>query len=189
MKRALVVIDMVYDFADPDGAVFYPQNLEILPKINKVIDKCRENNTLIIFMQHYHREGKFDTALLKGRKNCIQGTGGDEIVKDLHVDYENDFIIRKRRYSSFYGTDLDLVLREHGVEDIILVGTKTNCCVRATVHDAYNLEYNTYVVQECVATNSETVNEVHLEDIHKYFGTVITMEELFKKLKEDCSND
>lgn len=188
-KWALVVIDMVYDFADPKGAVFYPENLNIIPKVNEAIDICRENNGLIIFMQHYHREGKFDTALLRGRKNCIHGTGGDEMIKDLHIDYDKDFIIRKRRYSAFYGTDLDLVLREHGIKNIIFVGTKTNCCIRASVHDSYYLEYNTFVIRDCVATNDENINEVHLQDIDKYFGKVIPLKDLNEVIKGAGENE
>lgn len=76
-----------------------------------------------------------------------------------------------------------LVLRENGVENVVVVGTKTNCCIRATVTDAFYLDYNPYVIRECVATNSETVNEVHLTDIDKYLGKVIDMD-TFSKLLE-----
>ena len=86
--------------------------------------------------------------------------------------------------SGFFGTDLDLVLRENGVENVIIVGTKTNCCIRATVTDAFYLNYNPYVIRECVATNSETVNEVHLTDIDKYLGKVIDMNTFSKMLEE-----
>lgn len=79
---------------------------------------------------------------------------------------------------------MDLVLRENGVENVIIVGTKTNCCIRATVTDAFYLDYNPYVVKECVATNSEVVNEVHLTDIDKYLGDVIDMNTLFEMLEE-----
>ena len=64
------------------------------------------------------------------------------------------------------------------------VGTKTNCCIRATVTDAFYLDYNPYVVKECVATNSEVVNEVHLTDIDKYLGDVVDMNTLFTMLDE-----
>jgi nicotinamidase-related amidase len=183
-KSALLVIDMVYDFAHPDGLVYYPQNAEILPKIRRVIDKCREHGMMIIFVVDSHRKGKYDRELAMVRKHCIEGSGGDQIMPELGFNEIDDFKIIKRRYSSFYGTDLDLVLREHGIENTILCGTKTNCCIRATVNDAYYLNYNVVVVKECVATNSEIVNDVHLEDIEKYFGKVLTTDQLFTKLEE-----
>ena len=82
-----------------------------------------------------------------------------------------------------FATDLDLVLRQHKIENVIIVGTKTNCCIRATVTDAFYLDYNGIVISDCVATNSEEVNRVHLEDIRKYLGQVMDSETLFAKLE------
>lgn len=183
-KSALIIVDMVRDFTDPDGLVYYPQNREILPQIRKVLDKCREKGVLVVFMQHCNRKGKVDRKAQAMRPNCIEGTFGVEIDSMLPVDEEKDYVIQKRRYSGFFGTDLDLVLRENGVENVIIVGTKTNCCIRATVTDAFYLDYNPYVVKECVATNSEVVNEVHLTDIDKYLGDVVDMNTLFTMLDE-----
>ena len=178
-KTALLIVDMVKDFTDPEGLVFYPQNREILPRIKRVLDKCREKDVLVVFLQHCNRKGKFDRKAASMRPNCIEGSGGEEIDPMLPVQEETDYVIKKRRYSGFFGTDLDLVLRENGVKNVIVVGTKTNCCIRATITDAFYLDYDGYVVSDCVDTNSETVNQVHLEDISKYLGTVVDTEELF----------
>ena len=116
------------------------------------------------------------------RPNCMEGTMGIEIDPMLPVDEEKDYVIRKRRYSGFFGTDLDLVLRENHIENVVIVGTKTNCCIRATVTDAFYLDYNGIVISDCVATNSEEVNRVHQEDIRKYLGQVVDSDTLFEKL-------
>lgn len=184
-KTALIIVDMVRDFTDPKGLVYYPQNREILPKIREVLDKCREKEMLIVFMQHLNRLGKIDRKAQAMRPNCIEGTFGVEIDPMLPVDKDKDYVIPKRRYSGFFGTDLDLVLREHDIRNLIITGTKTNCCIRATVADAYYLDYEAYIVRECVATNSDVVNQVHLEDIEKYLGHVIDMETLFERLDRD----
>ncbi|HIR93377.1 MAG TPA: cysteine hydrolase [Candidatus Egerieimonas intestinavium] len=181
-KTALIIVDMVRDFTDPEGLVFYPQNREILPQIRQVLDKCRQKETLVVFLQHCNRRGKKDRKAAAMRPNCLEGTWGIEIDPMLPVDQEKDYVIRKRRYSGFFGTDLDLVLRENQVENVIIVGTKTNCCIRATVTDAFYLDYEPYVVRECVATNSEVVNEVHLTDIDKYLGHVVDKKTLFEML-------
>lgn len=180
-ETALIIVDMVKDFTDPDGLVFYPQNREILPRIVQVLEKCREKGKLVIFLQHYNRAGKPDEKAAAMRPNCVEGTSGIEIDPMLKVNPE-DYVIRKRRYSGFFGTDLDLVLRENHIKNTVIVGTKTNCCIRATVTDAFYLNYNPIVIRECVATNSETVNEVHLNDIQKYLGTVVDMKTFFEKL-------
>lgn len=177
MKTALLIVDMVRDFTDPDGLVFYPENRKILPEIKEVLELCRSKNCLIVYLRHCNRVGKFDKKAATMRPNCIEGTFGVEIDPMLEIKPE-DYIIQKRRYSGFFGTDLDLVLRENNIENLIVVGTKTNCCIRATVTDAFYYNYEPYVVRECVATNSETVNEVHLSDIDKYLGRVVNKEEL-----------
>jgi nicotinamidase-related amidase len=170
---ALVVVDMVRDFTDPAGLVYYPQNREILPRIVRAVEYCRSRGILIVFMQHCYRKDKYDRNLLNMRPNCLEGSGGEEIDPMLKVDLIKDYVIKKRRYSAFFGTDLDLVLREHGIRNLVVVGTKTNCCIRATVTDAYNLDYRTIVLSDCVATNDETVNKVHLDDIKRYLGRVM----------------
>lgn len=182
-NSALIVVDMVFDFTDQNGLVFYPQNREILPRIASAIQTAREQDALVIFMQHCYRKDKPDRNLITMRPNCIEGSGGEDIDKSLTV-LPQDYVIKKRRYSGFFGTDLDLVLRENGIERVFIVGTKTNCCIRATVTDAYYLNYDVYVIRECVATNDETVNRVHLEDIDKYLGSVIGLDEFEGSLKE-----
>ena len=177
-KKALLVVDMVYDFTNPSGLVFYPENELILPKINEAIKVFRNHNGLVIFMRHSYRKDKLEKNLKKMRPNCIEGSGGDELDIRLDVNKDTDYIIKKRRYSAFFGTDLDLILRENKIEDVVIVGTKTNCCIRATVHDAYYNNYNVFVVKDCVATNSDIVNDVHLSDIDKYFGNVISLNSL-----------
>lgn len=176
-KTAILVVDMVYDFTNENGLVYYPQNKEVLPKIRQAVDICRQYGALVVYLQHCYRKGKPDKNLTSMRPNCIEGSGGEEIDPSLEV-LPQDYVIKKRRYSAFFGTDLDLVLREHDIRRVIVVGTKTNCCIRATVTDAYNLDYEVHVVRDCVATNDPVVNEVHLTDIHKYLGHVLPLEEL-----------
>lgn len=183
-KSALIIVDMVKDFTDPEGLVYYPENRVVLPKISKVLSKCRDSGMTIVFMQHCYRKDKMDKNLVNMRPNCIEGSGGEDIDSLLAVDAEHDYVIKKRRYSGFFGTDLDLVLRENNIKNVIIVGTKTNCCIRATVTDAHYLNYEPIVLSDCVATNSEVVNEVHLDDIRRYLGQVITSEELFERMDE-----
>lgn len=180
-ENALLIIDMVRDFTDPQGLVYYPQNRDILPRIREVEDFCRDRGYLIIFAQQCYRADKYDKNLEAMRVNCIEGSGGEDIDDMLYVDTKSDYILKKRRFSAFFGTDLDLILREHDIRNLIIVGTKTNCCIRASVTDANYLNYNVTVLSDCVATNSDVVNQVHLDDIRKYFGDVYSSKEFMSK--------
>ena len=184
-ETALIIIDMVYDFTDPNGKVYYPDNAKILPKIQDMLQFCRDHEMLIIFLQHRNRKDKIDRKMARMRPNCIEGTGGEAIDPRLPVDPVKDYVIQKRRYSGFFGTDLDLVLRENNIRNLLIVGTKTNCCVRATVQDAYNLDYEPWVISDCVCTNDEVVNEVHLSDIRKYLGHVASSDEIKKMIERN----
>lgn len=175
-KPALVIVDMLYDFCNPGGCSYFPENLAILPRIKALLDTARQNGRLIVYLQHSYRCGKEDKSLGMLNATCMEGTGGDDIDPSIAPqDSPLEYVVKKRRYSGFYGTDLDLILREHGINTVLVVGTKTNCCIRATVTDAYNLAYNAVVVRECVATNDPAVNQVHLDDIEKYLGRVVSL--------------
>lgn len=182
-KAALIVIDMVYDFVNESGRVYYPSNKQVLQNINTLIPKAREEGWLVIFIQHSHRQGKFDKATVVGRRNCMEEDGGDALDESLPIDYQQDFILKKRRYSAFAYTDLDLILKEHGIQTVVICGTKTNNCVRSTVEDAYHLDYRVFVLEDCVGTDSEEVNAIYLKDIHKYYGTVSTSDRIFRDIE------
>ncbi|MGO3732250.1 MAG: cysteine hydrolase family protein [Vagococcus sp.] len=184
-KGALIVIDMVYDFVNPNGSVYYESNKQVLENVTKLIPEAKSKGLLIIYIQHSHRKGKFDKKTLIGRKNCLEGTGGDLLDSSLPIDYENDYILKKRRYSAFDYTDLDLILREHNIKNVVICGTKTNNCVRSTVEDAYHLDYDVYVVSDCVGTDKKEVNDIYLYDINRYYGTVVSSDQLLNQLGGD----
>lgn len=178
-KKALLVIDMLYDFTDPNGLVYYPQTGKIIDNVATLIEGMRKQGHLIVFVKHTYRKDKFDSNLEGMRPCCIEGSGGNEIDKRLHVD-PKDYVIKKRRYSAFYGTDLDLILREQGIKDVVLAGTKTNNCVIATAFDAHYLNYGIEVVKDCVSTNDDAVNAIYLKDIDKYLGNVVSLADMIE---------
>ncbi len=176
IKTAVLAVDLLYDFTNPDGKVYYPENEAILENVETLLQHARKNGALIVFMRHEYRKGKQDVNLQNMRECCIEGTKGSEIDERLSV-LADDYVIKKRRYSAFYGTDLDLLLREHGVQNVVVIGTKTNNCVNATALDSHYRNYNTYVVAECTATNDPVAQDVYLRDIDRYIGKVLTLQE------------
>lgn len=185
MKAALLIVDMVKDFTEPAGAVYYPETGAVLPNIHRVLGSCRENHLLIVFLKQCMRRGKTDPAFAGMRPNCIEGTGGEELDDSFQVE-EGDYVIPKRRYSGFFSTDLDLVLRENGIDTVVITGTKTNCCIRATVEDAFYRNYKVIVLSDCVSTNSEEISRVHLDDISRYFGRVMDSGEFLEMLGKEA---
>jgi len=166
-KQAVLVIDMVKDFADPAGKVSHKGAADIVPAIESLVRQARERGALP------------ETAL-----NVHVSL---ELVPPLEPASE-DYVIYKRRYSAFVGTDLDLILRDNHVDTLFLAGTKTNVCIRATAQDAFESNYRVIVPHECVSTDKLHLHQANLEDIGKYMGRVVSLEEAIALLgdREDA---
>jgi ureidoacrylate peracid hydrolase len=118
-----------------------------------------------------------DREFEKRVPHCIGGTWNAGIIDAMDVA-PDELRIAKRRYSGFFGTDLDLRLREWGVKQVVVTGVVTNICVRSTVHDAYFLGYDVFVPEDCVSATSDREQASTLYDIDTHFGDVVTSEEL-----------
>jgi nicotinamidase-related amidase len=92
----------------------------------------------------------------------VIGAPGTEIVAEL-VPRPDEHLIQKRRYSVFYGTDLDIVLRGMGIRTLVLVGMLTNVCVHYTFVDAHQGDYVVRVVTDCVSGSSDDAHHAALE--------------------------
>jgi nicotinamidase-related amidase len=169
-KRALLVIDMLNDFVKEKGTLVVPGANERLPQFKKRIDEAREKGEVVIYVCDSHRPD--DPEFEKWPPHCVEGTWGAQVVDELSPQ-ENDFKVRKRRYSAFFGTDLDLLLKELGVETLVLTGLVTNICVMCTAIDAAMRGYKLEVVKDCVVALDEEMNKFALKEMEEVLGAKI----------------
>ncbi|MNP52599.1 Maleamate amidohydrolase [compost metagenome] len=92
----------------------------------------------------------------------------------------------KRRYSGFFATDLDLLLKGLGVNTLVLTGVATDVCVRATAQDALQLDYRVWVPHECVAGTSEARHLAALEHIGYVLGQVLPLASVMQHMRGSC---
>ncbi|HHY09357.1 MAG TPA: cysteine hydrolase [Firmicutes bacterium] len=169
--KALLVIDMLKDFIAEDGALTTGEaGREIIGFINEKIGEFRKEGFPIIFVCDNHEEDDKEFDMFP--PHCIAGTRGSEIIDELE-QREEDKIIKKRRYSAFYGTDLDLYLREKGVGEIYLVGVNTNICVLYTAADARNINYQVTVYKNGVASFNEEAHHFALQELKSTLGCTV----------------
>ncbi|NLC63106.1 MAG: cysteine hydrolase [Thermoanaerobacterales bacterium] len=169
--KALMVIDMLRDFIDKDGALYIGrQGEEIIPYVNKKINEYRSNNFPIIFICDNHE--KDDKEFDMFNPHCIAGSWGSQIIDQIDVADE-DKVIYKRRYSVFFGTDLDIFLREKSIDEISIVGVCTNICVLYTAADARNLGYKVNIYKDGVASFDRTVHDFALKEAQNTLGCSI----------------
>jgi len=170
-KKALLIIDMLNDFIKPYGALYIGEVAQRVTKeIETIIGKARQEQMPIIYICDNHRADDAEFNMFK--THCVKGTKGAEIVEEL-MPKRGDYIITKRRYSAFFGTDLDATLREMGVSELVLVGVCTNICVLYTVADARMLNYQVIVIKNGVASFSQEAHEFALKEMENTLGAKI----------------
>ncbi len=164
---ALLVIDMLNDFIEDGGALLVPGAKRIVPRIAEIIAEARRQGVPVIYVTDTHRED--DHEFRYWPPHAISGTWGGEVVGEL-APQPGDYIVPKRRYSAFFGTDLDNYLRELGIKTVYLTGVLTNICVYATALDASMRNYNVKVFRDAVASLSEETDHFvfrQLEEVLK----------------------
>ena len=149
-KPAILVVDMLNDFVY--GALTCERGKAIVPATAKLLNAAREKGVPVIFCNDAHIKD-IDRELALWGDHAIAGTPGAEVIPELGLS-ERDYVVPKRRYSGFFQTDLDILLRELGVKTLVMTGLHTHMCVRHTSADAYSLGYDVVVAKE--ATDSFT---------------------------------
>ena len=174
-KKAVILVDMLNDFVT--GALTCDRARAIVPHLEKLVDAARKKGVYVIYANDAHIKG-IDRELELWGDHAIIGTKGAEVIPEL-APREGDFVIPKRRYSGFFGTDLHLLLTELGVDTVIMTGLHAHMCVRHTTADAYYWGYKIIVPTD--ATDSFTKEDYeygirYLKDV--YGAQLTTVEEL-----------
>lgn len=168
-RAALLVIDIqastFIDTATVRSIDNMPRFKDRMLRARAAIDMARAAEIPVIFVQEIHRADLVDM----GREtdgaedvHCLDCNPGTALaVKEMGIR-PNDYIIQKRRYSCFYGTDLEILLRGLKVDTLILVGALTDVCVHYTFVDAHQGDYFCRVIEECVAGSSVAAHDAAL---------------------------
>jgi nicotinamidase-related amidase len=179
---ALLVIDMQNDFLLPDAPVPAPGGLELVPVIADLARRARQADAPVIFTQEAHRPGRQDFGIERFFEpiHCVEGGTGIEIADGLAPEPPDLVIRAKRRYDAFLGTELDLVLRLHEIENLVVVGVCTDVCVSATVQHARNLDYRCLVLRDATAGTSVERHEAALLCLEIAFARIETVDSACK---------
>lgn len=159
MTRALLVVDMLNDFVT--GKIANPRSERITPNIRDLLEKARsDEDWVVVYANDAHLPGDFELKVWG--EHAMAGTEGAEIIPELAAG-PGDIVLPKRFYSSFQETGLDPLLRQHGVDTIVLAGQHTNICVRHTTADAFFRGYEVIVPRDAVEAISEEDHESGLK--------------------------
>ena len=167
MPNVVLVTDMLRGFME-EGCPLYcgVKARRIIPNIQRLLEKEKSKGTKIFFICDNHDPNDLEFKMFP--PHCIKGTVESEVIPELS-GYPGE-IIKKKRYSAFYGTDLENKLKKLKPGRLIICGVLTNICVMHTVADARNRDYEVEVPVNCVASPDEAAHRFALEHMEKVLG-------------------
>lgn len=192
-KTALVVIDMQNGFCAPGSAAHIPAAREIVPKINELAVATRRAGGLVAWVQMTISD-KADWPVFMD--TLVSDAFGDHMLHDLRPDSEGhqlwteletqpeDIFVRKNRFSAFLPSACPLpeLLRERGVDTVVIVGTLTNVCSESSGRDAAMSDFKTIIVSDANACRSDEDHLATLRTFILVFGDVQTSEQVIAML-------
>lgn len=162
-NSALLVVDMQNFFLDPASPTYTCGGPAILPNVKQLIQTFRQIGRPVIYTRHVHHPDRIDAGIMGWwwEGMCVEGSPESEIHPEL-APLGNEKVIFKHRYSAFYNTDLETVLRVLKVEDLVVTGVMTNLCCESTARDAYFRDYRVFFP---VDGNGSITEELHLASL------------------------
>ena len=178
----LLIIDMQNDFLDK---LEDDRRARLISKTNQLISTFRDAGCQIIWIRQVFKPDLSDAYLKMQDQNIsvvIDGTRGAEIHSDLAVQ-EGDSVLIKKRYSAFFGTDLERLLSDLGPDRITLAGVNTHACIRTTAIDAYQRDMRVVVASDCIESYDLEHARISVAYMDRTIGLVMTNAEISSSLK------
>ena len=173
-RPALLIVDMNRAFADPRFPLGCQDGPACAAAIAPLLATARAAGRPVIYSTGTPAANPAERGLWRSSGRAPDPTLGDphEIVPEL-APSEGESIVRKRRPSAFFGTELASLLVHHGADSVVLCGMVTSGCVRATAVDAFSHNLHVVVPEECVADRARVPHAVALFDIAMKYGAVV----------------
>ena len=153
---------------------------EALPRIRQLLDAARQTGILVVYTKG-DPEFKFYCG------GSTKSDGPQETTETIRLHstpiaamiapQNGEFVLRKTKASAFFGTPLPTYLHQRGIDSLLVCGTSTSGCVRATVVDAHSHGYPTFVVDECCFDRSQFSHLVNLYEMNAKYADVISLQE------------
>ncbi|ROR03546.1 cysteine hydrolase family protein [Desulfosoma caldarium] len=170
-RKALLVIDMLNDFLDPRGALYCGETARaIIPTVGQLMEDFAKNGDMVVMVQDAHAQD--DPEFKMFAPHAVRGTWGGAVIPEL-PQISGAIKIEKTRYSAFFGTDLDRILKEYAPEEVWVVGVCTSICVMDTVGDLRNRDYAVVVPSQAVADFDPEFHAFALKRMERVYGAVV----------------
>ena len=167
-RSALLVIDIQQeDFREMREDNLNDPAWDCIRNAKRVLDVFRAKKLPVIQIKEVHRPDMVDFGReLDGAEgiHCIEDSPYTDYAK-LTYPIQGEYLISKRRYSEFFGTDLEILLKGLHVDTLYLIGGLTDVCIHYTAVDAHQHDYHIKVVTDAVAGSSTEAHHYALRAI------------------------
>ncbi len=206
-KTALLVIDMQDGFLDEASPMCIPTAKGTVPDCAAVQEKARGLGIGVYFVIRKYAADGSDVEFTRhdvwkqGGRPCSTESGpiGWAMPPEFQVK-PGDTVLVKPRYSAFFRTNLDGILRRRGIDTVVVTGTTTPNCIRATVFDAISLDYNTVLLEDCCSSVTEEIQRVNMDCMARIGAVVadstaflnesidlpVTVEQVRREIEKEC---
>lgn len=183
-KPALLIIDMLNDSFGNER--LSAKRIGLCDSINRLLAFAREKQFHIIWVRQEFKADLSDAFLEMRDENIemyIEDTFGSQIVEELRKK-DGDFEIIKKRYSAFFQTELDDLLKRLNPPFLVLAGVNTHACIRTAAIDAYQLDYRVQIISDCVASSDKRHHDVSLDYLER-ISKVVKLDEFIAKFNAE----
>lgn len=176
---AVVVINLLVDMIERKKPFPMPPEYDqVLAQTVTFINAARDAGYPIVFIQDQHRpDDKEFTDFSVGQPHAVRGSEGAQLVPQLLPLGQSDYTVGKRRFSAFFGTDLDLYLREEGIRQIVIVGRPSNVCALYSAVDGFMRHYQVVAISDCLYSRTREMHERAMDEFAATLGPVMTARE------------
>ncbi len=183
-RPELLVVDVTRAFADDRYPLGCPHPRPCIDAIRRLLETVRRLGLPVVYTSGLPARNPAERGLWKssGRPPAPSLPDPNQIVPELEP-LPTESVVRKRRPSAFFGTELASLLTYHGVDTVIVTGMVTSGCVRATVVDAFSHNLRVVVPEEAVADRIAASHAIALFDIHLKYGDVHPLSEVLTWLE------
>jgi nicotinamidase-related amidase len=188
-STALILIDMINAVAKGNGPPYNipPNRQGVIDNFVRLVAHCREVGTPIIYITTYRRADNADAPKTVadvgggGGAAMLEGTPAVEVIDEL-APQSGDYVVVKPRFSAYYGTNMDNILKSLGTETILVGGISTQRSVEGTAREAKNRDTQCVVVSDCCTAGEEDVHEMTINHVLPLLVRVRTTDEVIAAL-------
>ena len=172
-NTALLVMDMQAGILGR-----YPAAAQLTDNVAKAIASARKNNFKVIYVVVGFRPGAPERQITKSGDNPFAKIDMQAFMKiDPAIEpLKDDIIVTKRRISGFSGSDLEVVLRAQGIQNLVLTGYATSGVILSTYCEAADKDYQLTILSDCCGNGDEEVNQVLLNKVFPRMAVVLSLE-------------